>query len=135
MKRVLACVILCLTLFALTACGGGDVGEVGILEVESELYTSAEIADGINVTLEYFKKNFDGCKLRELQYIGDEKNNDYLDFATRNGADEVLVFTSTFDVDESGGDGSLNPNDTYRNWKWILVRTNGGEWEHVDHGY
>ena len=135
MKRVLACVILCLTLFALTACGGGDVGEVGILAVESELYTSAEIADGINVTLEYFKKNFDGCKLRELQYIGDEKNNDYLDFATRNGADEVLVFTSTFDVDESGGDGSLNPNDTYRNWKWILVRTNGGEWEHVDHGY
>ena len=70
-----------------------------------------------------------------MQYIGDEKNNDYLDFATRNGADEVLVFTSTFDVDESGGDGSLNPNDTYRNWKWILVRTNGGEWEHVDHGY
>lgn len=135
MKRVLACVILCLTLFALTACGGGDVDEVGVLEVESELYTSAEIADGINVTLEYFKKNFDGCKLRELQYIGDEKNNDYLDFATRNGADEVLVFTSTFDVDESGGDGSLNPNDTYKNWKWILVRRSGGEWEHVDHGY
>ena len=135
MKRVLACILLCLMLFALTACGGGDVDEVGVLEVESELYTSAEIADGINVTLEYFKKNFDGCKLRELQYIGDEKNNDYLDFATRNGAEEVLVFTSTFDVDESGGDGSLNPNDTYRNWKWILVRTNGGEWEHVDHGY
>ena len=135
MKRVLACVILCLTMFALTACGGGDVDEVGVLEVESELYTSAEIADGINVTLEYFKKNFDGCKLRELQYIGDEKNNDYLDFATRNGADEVLVFTSTFDVDESGGDGSLNPNDTYKNWKWILVRRSGGEWEHVDHGY
>lgn len=135
MKRVLACVILCLMLLGLTACGGGDVGEVGILEVESELYTSAEIADGINVTLEYFKKNFDGCKLRELQYIGDEKNNDYLDFAARNGADEVLVFTSTFDVDESGGDGSLNPNDTYKNWKWILVRRSGGEWEHVDHGY
>ena len=85
--------------------------------------------------LDYFKENFDGCKLRELQYIGDEKNNDYLDFATRNGAEEVLVFTSTFDVDESGGDGSLNPNDTYKNWKWILVRRSGGEWEHVDHGY
>lgn len=21
------------------------------------------------------------------------------------------------------------------NWKWILVRTNGGHWQHVDHGY
>lgn len=135
MKRVVSLLLLCLSLFALTACGGGDVDEVGVLEVESELYTSAEIADGINVTLEYFKKNFDGCKLRELQYIGDEENNDYLDFAARNDADEVLVFTSTFDVDERGGDGSLNPNDTYKNWKWILVRHNGGDWEHVDHGY
>lgn len=135
MKRVVSLLLLCLSLFALTACGGGDVDEVGVLEVESELYTSAEIADGINVTLEYFKKNFDGCKLRELQYIGDEENNDYLDFAARNDADEVLVFTSTFDVDSSGGDGSLNPNDTYKNWKWILVRHNGGDWEHVDHGY
>ena len=135
MKQVVSLLLLCLSLFALTACGGGDVDEVGVLEVESELYTSAEIADGINVTLEYFKKNFDGCKLRELQYIGDEENNDYLDFAARNDADEVLVFTSTFDVDERGGDGSLNPNDTYKNWKWILVRHNGGDWEHVDHGY
>ena len=20
-------------------------------------------------------------------------------------------------------------------WKWILVRDNGGQWKHVDHGY
>lgn len=42
---------------------------------------------------------------------------------------------SSFDVDSSGGDGSLNPNSTYNDWKWILVRTNGGKWQHVDHGY
>ena len=51
MKRVLACVILCLTLFALTACGG-DVGEVGILEVDSEIYTSAELESGVNTVLD-----------------------------------------------------------------------------------
>ena len=135
MKRVLACVILCLTLFALTACGGGDVGVISMGDMSSEVYTPSEINSGINTVLDYFRKEFKGCSLKELAYIGDEKNNDYLDFATRNGADEVLVFTSTFDVDESGGDGSLNPNDTYRNWKWILVRNEGGEWEHVDHGY
>ena len=135
MKRVLACILLCLMLFALTACGGGDVGVISMGDMSSEVYTPSEINSGIKAVLDYFQKEFDGCKLRELQYIGDEKNNDYLDFATRNGAEEVLVFTSTFDVDESGGDGSLNPNDTYRNWKWILVRINGGEWEHVDHGY
>lgn len=59
----------------------------------------------------------------------------YQDFADRNGADDVIVLVSTFDVGASGGDGSLNPNDTYSNWKWILVRTTGGKWKHVDHGY
>ena len=135
MKRVLACILLCLMLLGLTACGGGDVGVISMGDMSSEVYTPSEINSGINTVLDYFRKEFKGCSLKEMAYIGDEKNNDYLDFATRNGADEVLVFTSTFDVDESGGDGSLNPNDTYRNWKWILVRTNGGEWEHVDHGY
>ena len=42
---------------------------------------------------------------------------------------------SSFDVDETGGDGSLNPNSTYDGWCWILVRNTGGRWKHVDHGY
>ena len=134
MKRVLACVILCLTLFALTACGG-DVGEVGILEVDSEIYTSAELESGVNTVLDYFQKEFDGCKLSDLEYVGDERNRDFISYAERVGADEVLVFRSNFDVDERGGDGSLNPNTSYMGWLWILARTNGGEWEHVDHGY
>lgn len=153
MKKAASLLLALVMLLCLTACGSrviggavsstelfvfrgrGDVGEVGILEVDSDRYTAAEIDDGVDAVLDYFQKEFDGCKLRELQYIGDEKNNDYLDFATRNGADEVMVFSSAFDVDGSGGDGSLNPNSTYKNWKWILVRTNGGAWEHVDHGY
>lgn len=135
MKKLLSVLLLCLLLLSLTACGGGDVGEVNVKKVFSQMYTSAEINDGVNTVLDYFEKEFKGCSLKELSYIGDEENSDYLDFATRNGADEVLVFLSTFDVDESGGDGSLNPNSTYKNWKWILVRTNGGKWEHVDHGY
>ena len=41
----------------------------------------------------------------------------------------------SFDVDSSGGDGSLNPDSTYDNWMWILVRNKDGEWKHVDHGF
>ena len=40
------------------------------------------------------------------------------------GGDEAIVLTSTFDVDGSGGDGSLNPNSTYKDWIWLLVRNN-----------
>ena len=135
MKRVFACAALCLMLLTLTACGGGDVGEVGILEVDSEIYTSAELESGVNAVLDYFQKEFDGCKLSDLEYVGDERNRDFISYAERVGADEVLVFRSNFDVDERGGDGSLNPNTSYMGWLWILARTNGGEWEHVDHGY
>ena len=135
MKRVFACILLCLTLFTLTACGGGDVGEVGILAVDSEIYTSAELEKGVNTVLDYFRKEFKGCTLSDLEYVGDERNRDFISYAERVGADEVLVFRSNFDVDERGGDGSLNPNTSYMGWLWILARTNGGEWEHVDHGY
>lgn len=57
------------------------------------------------------------------------------DWADRNDADEVMVLLSSFDVDSSGGDGSLNPNSTYDKWMWILVRTKDGQWKYVDHGY
>ena len=83
----------------------------------------------------YFEKNFEGCTLTEITYLGDDKLDDWQEFAERNNADDVMVLVSSFNVDASGGDGSLNPNSTYTNWKWILVRTNGGKWEHVDHGY
>lgn len=66
---------------------------------------------------------------------GDDSSKDHQDWAERNNADEVIVLLFSFDVDSSGGDGSLNPNSTYDDWKWILVRTNGGQWKHVDHGY
>lgn len=47
----------------------------------------------------------------------------------------MLVLLSSFDVDASGGDGSLNPNSSYEGWAWILVRSKAGQWKHVDHGY
>ena len=42
---------------------------------------------------------------------------------------------SNFTVDGSGGDGSLNPNSTYKNWNWILVRGGSGDWTLKDWGY
>jgi len=59
----------------------------------------------------------------------------HMDWATRNNADEVIVLISTFVTDSRDGNGSLNPDTTYVDWKWILVRDDGGEWKHADHGY
>ena len=134
MKKVLAGLLVFVLLLSVSACGG-NVSGVRIGDCYSEIYSATEMDAAIDVTLRYFQKQFSGCTLTELSYLGDEKLDGYQDFAERNGADDVIVLVSSFNVDASGGDGSLNPNSTYTNWKWILVREGTGTWRHVDHGY
>ena len=134
MKKVIAFVVVLVCMLSLTACGG-IVENVKITDYSSEVYSDAEIESAIDVAIKYFKKNFDGCTLTEITYSGDDSLDDAQDVADRNNADDVIVLVSTFEVDASGGDGSLEPNSTYTDYKWFLVRRNGGKWKHVDHGY
>ena len=133
-KRLIFFLVCLVTVFSLSACGG-NVKNVNVLDVESEIYTPDDISSAIETIKNEFDKAWKGCTLKEIYYAGDETSKDYQDWADRNDADEVIVLLSSFDVDSSGGDGSLNPNSTYDKWIWILVRTNGGKWQHVDHGY
>ena len=134
MKKIV-CIILCsLLVFRLSACGG-DISRVNTHNVNSEIYSQEDINAAIDTIKKEFMMNWGGCTLTEIYYAGDDSSKDHQDWADRNNADEVIVLLSSFDVDSSGGDGSLNPNSTYSDWSWILVRTNGGKWQHVDHGY
>ena len=101
---------------------------------DSNMYSQNEIDDAIKVIVDEFQ-GWKGCTLTSIYYGGDELSKAHQEWADRNDADEVIVLLSSFDVDESGGDGSLNPNSTYDDWMWILVRKNGGQWMHIDHGY
>ena len=134
MKKVTFILLCALLLLSLCACGGKIDGAV-THSVDSARYSQADIADAIDVIKKEFRLSWRGCTLTEISYAGDDRSDAHQAWADRNGADEVMVLTSTFDVDHTGGDGSLNPNSTYRNWMWILVRKTGGDWEHVDHGY
>ena len=134
MKKFLAVVLVLVGMLGLVACGG-NTKNVKITDFSSEIYSDAEIDSAIDVAIDYFEKYFDGCTLTEITYLGDDELDDFQEFAERNNADDVIVLISDFEVDASGGDGSLEPNSTYTDWNWILVRTDGGQWEHVDHGY
>ena len=113
----------------------GDVSNVKIIRVESEIYSNEEINSAIDVILEEFKENYNGCSLLEIKYIGDEKNNDYIDWATRHNKSEVIVFISNFKVGPNAGDGVLNPNSEYEGYSWILVRNENENWIYVDGSY
>lgn len=134
MKKAICLMFCFLLVFSLTACGG-NVKDAKTHYVESELYTQDDITAAIETIKKDFKSGWGGCTLTEIYYGGDELSSAHRDFADRNGADEALVLISSFDVDSSGGDGSLEPNSTCKGWLWILVRTEGGKWKHVDHGY
>lgn len=103
-------------------------------EVASNIYSYDDITSAINTIIDYFNENFKGCTLKEIYYAGDDESY-FKEILQQYGGDEAIVLTSTFDVDGSGGDGSLNPNSTYKDWIWLLVRNKQGEWKHVDHGY
>ena len=129
MKRILILFFAGLLLFSL--CGCGNVLFVKKEVVPSEIYTEKEIKAAEKVAISYFFKEFDGCSLVSIRYAGDETQKEH---ASRYGADEAIVLLSDF-YSGSGGDGSLNPNDLYTDWQWILVRNKGGKWRHADHGY
>lgn len=135
MKKLISVILCVLLLFSLCACNGEKNVDVKVPFMESEIYSQEDISLAISTITEEFKKEWNGCTLTEIYYAGDDVSAEYQDWADRHNADEVIVLLSSFDVDSSGGDGSLNSNSTYDNWNWILVRTAGGEWKHVDHGY
>ena len=103
-------------------------------EIPSTIYTEEEIASAIEVIEKEVEAEWIGCTLTEIYYAGDWTSQKFQDWADRYGADEVIVLMSSFDTDSSTL-SSLNPNHTYKNWNWILVKKDGGEWQHVDHGY
>ena len=111
---------------------GGITDGVQIKKIPSAIYTEEDINSAIQVILKEFKDNWKGCKLTMICYAGDNRNRDE---GASEASKDIIVLTSSFDVDSSGGDGSLEANSTYDNWNWILRRDNGGNWRHIDHGY
>ena len=117
-------VLLCVLLLA--GCGGGDVSEVGRQMGEPTLFSEREVDQAMAEVVKFFKAEFDGCKLLNLRYNEEKTRDEAAGWARQYGAEEAIVLLSDFEVDSSGGDGSLNPDSTYRNWKWILIRVGNG---------
>ena len=132
MKKLISIMLLCALLLSLTSCG--TLNFVDIEEFSSEIYTDRDITSAMEIVLEEFQGKNDRILL-SLSYIGDSNISDYRDWADRNGADEVIVFLTDYYVSFFSDTPTQNTASKYENWKFILVRTAGGEWEIVDQGY
>lgn len=105
-----------------------DLGDIKVTIEKSNKFCKDEIDSAIEIVKKEFK-NFKGCKLTDLLYEEDYSNEVSVGYIENgngsvNGvkAENIIVLKSNFDVGAEGGDGSLNPNSTYEDWNWILIR-------------
>ena len=115
---------------------GEGIKDINRAIPQSDIYSEQDIADAMDVVEKYFKSDFGGCTLTDLWYDEDTSISSSDEWVAQYHKDEAIVLLSNFNVDSSGGDGSLNPNSTYTNWQWILVRDKGSNtWEIGTWGY
>ena len=135
-KAIIIIVSLILLLLSLTACNNsGSIKNCERSISESALYTEKEINSLMDIVADYFKAEFKGCELKELVY-DEEYSDKWSDgWAQQYDADRAIVFTSSFYVSPTGGDGSLNQDSTYKNWGWILTQTDNENWVLRTWGY
>ena len=127
--------ILVMVLLTAVLCScGGNIKHAKKVVGTSVIYTPEEIESAMDVAMDYFDKEFEGCTLLEISY-DEAQSSDAADEYEERWNTQVIVLYSSFDVDSNGGDGSFNPNSTYRGWNWILSRSDNGEWILRDWGY
>ena len=90
----------------------------------SDYYSQEEIDD-----------HFPGCVMTSFRYDEESVREAEPEWADQYQADQAIVLLSDFQTDKHGGDGSLNPNEIYQDWQWVLVRSGNGDWTLKTCGY
>ena len=140
-SRIAICavfVILGVAIFLVLTANRGNVSNVNRIVGYSALYDETSINEAFDVIEKKFAKDFEGCTLTELRYDEDVENRfaEEIEKYHKENNQELIVVLSTFDTDEKGGDGGFDPNDTYADWQWHLVKTaDKKSWEIINWGY
>ena len=145
MKRIRIITLLCIILviaFFVAFKQAGKTNNVAVNIEKSDKFSENEINNAVNCVKKKFK-DFRGCNLTKLWY-DEKKSNNFIEGYLSNGkgsvngvkVENVIVLLSNINVNSSGGIGGFNPNSTYSDWNWILIRdSKTGNWKVDDWGY
>lgn len=91
---------------------------------ESTIFEQSDFEKTCDVILEQFK-DYKNCELIRLVYDEEfsEKEKSYSDYH-----DDVMVWYSDFQTDNCYGNG-FNDNYLYKEWKWIMCKSDDGQWQ------
>ena len=142
MKRnliILLCAVVCISLgIALWLHHDvyGHVKNVRRISDVSQHYTEQEIHAAMDVAVTYFRSSFGGCELLEIRYDEGRSVRESTEWAEQYHADQAIVLFSSFDVKaKDAWKEGLTPGKTYKNWRWVLVRSGTGAWQLKTWGY
>ncbi|MBP1919268.1 DUF4829 domain-containing protein [Youngiibacter multivorans] len=117
------------------------LSEITIEAGKSLKFSEEEVTEAINLVKTEF--HFPSANLTKLIY--DEETSERLikgymenGKGSVNGVDpkNVIILLSEFHVDGSGKNPVLNPNSTYTDYQWILIRqSENSDWIIDDQGY
>ena len=142
MRKFVMCFCILLITFSLVACKERSTLDDVIVDIEgSTKFEEKDIEKAVNCVKDNF--SFPGSTLKKLWY-DEEESNLFIEGYLNNGKgsingvspENVIVLLSNFHVDGSGDNPVLNPNTTYTDYKWILIREDKtGDWIVDDCGY
>lgn len=135
MKRIVTFLLVILLTLSLAGCGWGSTRGLKTKIGSSDVFTQEDIESAMGIVTEFFRKEFEGCTLKTLEYSEELPRDDAEEWAEQYDAEEAIVLLSSFTVGIYGSDGSLNPGSTYENWQWILTRNSGEAWTLQTWGY
>lgn len=135
-KRIIPILLAVTLIVSLCACSSAASTKNTVKEIgTSEKFSDKEIDRAVKLVLKDASK-MQGVKSVDKIRYDEKKSTEYAAsyHATESDTDNAIVFF----VDFTTGDdtNSLNPNDTYTNYAWILKRSSkGGMWQVIDCGY
>jgi hypothetical protein len=142
MKKDILIFWLTFLFISFTCTNYGKTNKVSIDIEKSDKFSIKEIHRALDCVKNKFE-DFKGCNLTKLWY-DEDRSNKSIELYLKNGkglvngskAENVIVLFSNFDVGSSGVNQGFNPNSTYSDWNWILIRDNTmGNWRVDDWGY
>lgn len=135
MRKTVILFLALILMFSLAGCSRGSTQGVQTKIGSSDVYTQEDMESAIRIVTGFFRKEFEGCTLKTLEYSEELTQDDAEEWAQQYDAQQAIVLISSFYVAPNGGDGSLNPGSTYENWQWILTRNSGEAWTLQTWGY
>ena len=130
MKKLALILSVLALVFSIAGCSDAvKVGGFSSMILDSEDYDAA--VEEVQLAFQ----EFEGCKMKEIGYAGDQAVKDEAEVRGL-APEQVIVLKSTFTTDKEDHHNGLEPDYTYEDYLWILTRNTSAEpWEVIDHGY